>query len=148
MTVALAFADAVMGGKVFGCFFESAGERFDRHGNPLSRDDSMDESNIAYIRIYGEGSPEAMAITGDMKRYATPLSKRDQVATFQGVSGLTKYRGRTKPGIENYYRTLQEAAYHVGARDLKTYRDKAALIRLSERAKVTARPHGIDIIGD
>lgn len=146
INVALVFADAIMGANLFGCFFESEGEWIDKNGNVLAKD-KMNEDSIVKTRIYGEASQEAMETTGDMKRYTTPLSK-DSITTLQGISGLLIYRGRFKPGVEGYTRTLQEAAYHVGAPDLKTYRSKAVLTRLSERSKETARPHSLDIIGD
>lgn len=147
MTVALPYADAIMGGKVFGCFFESEGERYDGNGILLPRDDSMGDAGIAYIRIYGEGSEEAMGTIGDIKRYTAPLSA-GKIPTFQGISGLVPYKGMAKPGIESYYKSLQESVWHVGAPDLSKYRKKVVLIRLSEEAKRTARPHGIDLIGD
>lgn len=146
INVAMVLVDAIMGGNLFGCFFESEGEWIDENGDVLTKD-KMNEENIRRIKIYGEASREAMETTGDMKRYTTPLSK-DSVTTLQGISGLLTYRGRFKPGVEDYTRTLQEAMYHVGAPDLKTYRSKVILTRLSEKAKETARPHSLDIIGD
>lgn len=146
INVALTHADAIMGGKIFGCFLESEGDKFDENINILPRDGTSEEK-IRYIRIYGEGSREARETTGDMKRYKTPNAK-GEITTFQGVSGLVLYKGRLKPGVEGYIRALKEAMYHSGASDLEIYRKKAVLIRLSERAKETARPHGIDIIGD
>jgi IMP dehydrogenase len=146
IAVAQTHADAVMGAKVFGCFFESEGERLGRDKKIYPKGE-LAEDNIVGIKIYGEASKEAMETTGDMKRYATPLSG-EGITTFQGVSGWAAYRGMFKPGVEGYITALKEAAYHVGAPDLKTYRGKAVLIRLSERAKESARPHGIDIIGD
>lgn len=145
MAVALTYADAIMGGKIFACFFESEGERYNANSKPLPREGRSDEG-IEFIRIYGEGSEEAMAVMGDIKRYSTPSSKKGKTATFQGVSGLLRYKGFFKPGVEGYYRTIQETLYHVGAPNLESYREKATLIRLSERAKITAAPHGIELI--
>lgn len=146
ITVALTHADAIMGAKIFGCFYEAEGERKDRQGNVYEKG-KIAERNIVAIKVYGEASKEAMETTGDMNRYVTPLSD-EGIATFQGVSGWVKYMGRFKPGVEDYVRSLREALHHVGVSDLRTYRNNARLIRLSENAKHTARPHGIDIIGD
>jgi IMP dehydrogenase len=144
MTVALTHADAIMGGKVFGCFKESAGDRIDREGRIHRKDDGMGDSDIVGIKLYGEGSREARETTGDLRRYATPGS--NGVATYQGVSGVTKYRGRAKPGVEGYAGALREALWHAGAENLAEYRKMATLLRMSEMAKQTAAPHGIDIL--
>jgi len=148
IAVALTHADAIMGGKLFGGFWESAGERIGRDGKIYPKDDgALSDNDIAGIKIFGEASPESAQTSGEMKRYTTPLS-RDKTVSFQGISGMIPYKGRFKPGIRDYVQTVREALYHVGAKDLKTYRQNAILIRLSERAKTTAKPHGIDLIGD
>jgi len=146
IAVALTGADAIMCGKMFGCFLEAEGERIGRDGKTAPRDQIHERDTVA-IRIYGEGSREARETIGDMKRYSAPRSKAG-IVTFQGVSGLAECKGRFKPGVEEYARALKETMYHVGARNMREYREKSTLIRLSERAKETARPHGIDLIGD
>lgn len=138
-------ADAIMGGRIFGCFYESEGDRLGKDGKIYPKD-KIDEDFIKGVKIYGEASEEAMGATGDMKRYSAPSSK-EGITTFQGISGIVKYRGRFKPGLESYVKALKEALYHVGAKDLISYRKKAILERLSEEAKRTASPHGIEIIG-
>jgi IMP dehydrogenase len=144
IAVAMTYADAIMGGKLFGCFYESAGDRLGRDGKMYKKGD-IDETEIVAIRIYGEGSKEAMQTSGDLKRYVVPLPGQ-RVSTFQGISGLIKYMGRFKPGAEDYIRGLREALYHAGAHDLETYHKNAVLIRFSEEAKKTALPHGIEVI--
>ncbi|MFH1445252.1 MAG: IMP dehydrogenase [Nanoarchaeota archaeon] len=135
MTVALTHADGLMGGKIFGCFDESAGDKIKRN------------NKIVGVRLYGEASQEAFETTGDMKRYSLPNSE-ENITSFQGVSGIVPFRGRFKPGVEMYIKTLKEALFHTGSKDLKEYREKAVLVRMSERAKQTAKPHGLDVIGD
>ncbi len=147
IAVAMTHADGIMGGNIFGCFWESEGGRVDRQGKIYPRDMPMNEDNIVGIKIFGEGSIEARQTTGNMKRYAAPHSKNG-VATFQGVSGWVPYKGMFKPGVEDCTTTFSEALYHAGARDLSEYRSNAVLIRLSDRAKRIAAPHGIEIIGD
>jgi IMP dehydrogenase len=144
MAVALTHADAIMGGKTFGCFYESSGDRVDRDGRMHRKGDGLPEHEIVGLKIFGEGSREAHMTTGNMERYAAPGS--NGIATYQGVSGVVKYKGRAKPGIESYARTLQEAIWHAGAENLAEYRKMATLLRMSERAKQTAAPHGIDIL--
>ncbi len=146
INVALTHADAIMGGNIFGCFLESEGDRRDRKGN-VCKKGMIAEGDIVAIRIYGEGSKEAMETSGNLDRYTTPLSAGG-VTTFQGVSGWVPYKGRFKPGVEGYVRALREALYHAGTDNLEAYREHAVLIRLSERARQIANPHGIDIIGD
>ncbi len=135
VTVAMTHADGVMGGKIFGGFEESAGLKI------------RDGSRIIGIRIFGEASQEAYETTGDMNRYASPLDP-GAITSFQGVSGLIPYRGRFKPGVEIYKRTLKEALYHAGCDNLKSYRDNAVLVRLSARAKEIAKPHDIQVVRD
>ncbi len=146
IAVALTHLDAIMGGKIFGCFYESAGDRIDRYGN-VKETGMMGEDEIVAIKIYGEASKEAVEATGGMKRYTIPSSKHD-VATFQGVSGWVEYKGRFKPGGEGYTTALREALHHAGCENLQQYRERATLVRLSERAKITASPHGIQVIRD
>ena len=145
MNVAMTHADAIMGGKMFGCFFESEGDRVDIEHKMYSKHEHLPEDRTRWIKIFGEGSREARHTTGDMKRYSPPTAKNG-VTTFQGVSGLVPYRGRFKPGVEGYADTLREALYHTGSRDLAAYRNDASLIRMSDRAKRTAAPHGIEVI--
>ena len=133
INIAMTHADGLMGGKIFGCFDESAGEKIRKSGR------------IVGVRIYGEASKEAFETTGNMNRYATPFDD-DSVSSFQGVSGVVEYRGRFKPGLETYKKTLREAVYHAGCRNLSEYRERARLIRLSSRAKEVAKPHGIYVI--
>ncbi len=148
IVVALAAdAQAVMLGKMMGCFYESAADRVDRVTGALKKKGEIGEDQIKAMKIYGEASKEAFETTGDMKRYTTPLSNSG-TATFQGVSGTIPYGGRVKPGVENYTRALQEAIYHAGFDSLETFGKNAVVTRLSERAKETARPHGINIISD
>ena len=145
IAVALTYVDAIMGGRIFGCFLESEGDRVDRSGKIYPRE-RLQEENIVAIKIFGEGSAESRATTGDMGRYTAPTSTHG-VATYQGVSGTVQYRGRFKPGVENYANTIREAFYHTGSRTPAEYRKNASLIRLSERARRTAAPHGIHVIG-
>ena len=135
MTVAMTHADGLMGGKLFGSFDESAGEKIKRNGN------------VVGVKIYGEASREAFETTGDMKRYSLPIGS-DSIASFQGISGLVPYKGKFKPGLETFTKTLREALFHAGCKDLKEYRKRAVLIRLSERAKQTAKPHGVQVVGE
>jgi hypothetical protein len=107
----------------------------------------LDEDSIAAVKIFGEASVEAMQTTGDMKRYAHPMSV-EKKASFQGVSGWIPYNGRVKPGVESYAMTLKEAVYHAGAADMGQYRKCAVIVRLSERAKEIAKPHGIEVINN
>jgi IMP dehydrogenase len=144
INVALTFADAVMGGNIFGCFYESQGDILGKDGRIYPKDGTS-EGNIRAKKIYGEASQEAFEARGELKRYTTPTSQQG-VITLQGVSGWTDYRGRFKPGVENYARALREAMYHVGAETPGQYRKKALLERLSERAKETTKPHGIEVI--
>ncbi|MBU0898383.1 MAG: IMP dehydrogenase [Nanoarchaeota archaeon] len=135
MTVAMTHADGLMGGKLFGSFDESAGEKIKRNGN------------IVGVKIYGEASREAFETTGDMKRYSLPIGS-DSIASFQGISGLVSYKGKFKPGLETFTKTLREALFHAGCKNLKEYRKRAVLIRLSERAKQIAKPHGVQVVGE
>ncbi len=144
LAVATPYANAVMGGNLFGCFLESEGDRMHRNGSFFKRG-MISEEDIVAIRIYGEGSKEAMETSGDLNRYTVPIGSGG-VATFQGVSGLTKYKGRFKPGVEGYSRAHKEAVYHAGCNNLASYRENAVLIRLSERAKSVSVPHGIDVL--
>jgi len=146
MNIAMTIADALMGGKPFGCFLESAGQRRGRDGNTYDKGE-IDENNIVAVRIYGEGSREAALTSGDMKRYDAPTSQRG-TATIHGVSGWVDYQGRFKPGVGRYEAALREAMYHAGARTLPLYRKMAVLERVSERAKMTAAPHGIQVISE
>lgn len=131
IAVALTHADGIMGGSIFACFEESAGIK-------------IKEGDRKVVKIYGEASSEAFEATGDMNRYSSPLDS-NSVSSFQGVSGTVPYKGRFKPGLESYMRTLKEALYHAGAEDMETYRKNAILVRLSERANQIASPHDIDV---
>lgn len=144
INVAHTFADAEMGGNIFGCFFESQGDILGKDGRVYPKDGTS-ENNIRAKKIYGEASLEAFETRGEMKRYTAPTSQQG-IITLQGVSGWTDYKGMFKPGVENYDRALREAMYHVGAKNPEQYRRKARLERLSERAKEIAKPHGIELI--
>lgn len=135
VTVGLTHSTGFMGGSMFGCFEESAGKSISRDGKTVAK------------RLYGEASKEAFETSGNMDRYATPLDD-DSVAPFQGVSGAVPYKGMFKPGVGVYKRTLREALYHAGCGSLSEYRNRAKLIRLSERAQKTKNPHGIQVIKD
>lgn len=137
-------ANAAMLGNMYGCFLESEGDRYGREGS-FHKKGMIDEGNIVGIRIYGEGSEEAMQTSGDLHRYAVPMGAAG-VTTYQGVSGVTAYRGLFKPGVEGYARANREAIFHAGCRNLHEYRQNAVLVRLSERAKQVALPHGIQVL--
>jgi IMP dehydrogenase len=136
ISVVMTHVDGIMCGSMFGGFHESAGDKIRSKGR------------IVGVRIYGEASKEAFETTGDMNRYSTPMDGGDSLTTFQGVSGLTPYMGMFKPGLETYKKTLSEALYHAGCANLREYREKARLIRLSEGAKRVKKPHGIDLMGE
>ncbi|RLI97892.1 MAG: hypothetical protein DRO99_02140 [Candidatus Aenigmatarchaeota archaeon] len=144
--VALSKGDFIMGGRLYVCFLESEAERMDRHGKIYPKG-MLSEDEIMAMKIFGEGSREARQTTGNMRRYAAPNSK-EGISTIQGVSGWVPYQGRFKPGVERQAMAVKEGIYHSGAVDLPTYREKAVLIRTSEKAKGTSSPHGIDLIGD
>lgn len=133
INVAMTHADAVMLGRMVAGFHESAGELFrDREGRK-------------WKEYYGEASQRAYQATGNMHRYNVG---GESIRTFQGVQGRVPYVGWLKPGIEKYTQVLKEAMSHAGCKDLGEFREKAVLLRLSERAKRITLPHGIDVIGD
>lgn len=133
MANALPWADGLMCGNAFGGFEESAGEKVRLPDGSLK------------VRIYGEASEEAYEKTGDMKRYTTPLNP-ESPTTFQGKSILIPYRGRFKPGFRAYTRTLKEALYHAGCKNLEEYRERAEMIRLSPAAMKDKRPHSGEVV--
>ncbi|MAH43497.1 hypothetical protein CL614_07330 [archaeon] len=130
ISVALTHADGLMGGKLFGGFEESAGRKIHVDGGKIE------------VEIFGEASRQSYETTGNMNRYTTDA---DSTATFQGVTGTIPYVGRFKPGVERLKRTLKEALYHAGCDSLKSYRDNARIVRLTQSAKGVAVPHDINV---
>jgi IMP dehydrogenase len=133
IAVAMTHADAVMGGKIFAGFHESAGALIEHDG-------------VRVKEHFGEGSRRAAMTTGDMKRYHMG-AREPEHAIYQGVDGVVPYRGRLKPGVEEYAQALRLALSHTACATLKEYRERARLVRLSEGAKKTANVHGIVTIG-
>ncbi len=129
ISVALTNANGLMGGKLFGGFEESAGKKRTVKGK-------------LEVEIFGEASQQAYETTGDMNRYTT---SSESTAAFQGVTGTIPYVGRFKPGVERLKRTLREALYHAGCDSLKSYRDNARIVRLTQGAKGVAVPHDIRV---
>ena len=126
--IALACADAVMLGKLFAAFEESAGRVIETGGEK-------------YKEYWGEGSRRAFELTGDMKRYSLP--KDSKYIIYQGVEGGVKLKGKLKPGVEHWVQTLKQTMMHVGAKNLKEYHEKAVLTRLTQRSAEKTGPHGI-----
>ncbi|MEM7822820.1 MAG: IMP dehydrogenase [Candidatus Aenigmatarchaeota archaeon] len=131
--IALTHADAIMSGKLFACFEESAGKLVEKNGKKFKE-------------YWGEGSKRAAETTGDMKRYEIPGER--QTLIYQGVDGLVLYQGYLKPGVEKYSMALKITMSHVGAKNLEEYRKKAVLERLSEASKRMLGPHDIVIIDE
>lgn len=127
INVALTTADAVMGGRLFAGFEESAGRLI------------IQQDGKKYKEYWGEGSRRAAA-TGDLSRY--PLSENSS-AIVQGVDALVPYEGRLKPGVEKYCAALRLAMNHTASENMKEYRANAKLIRLTENAKAKRGPHGL-----
>ncbi|MBL7160538.1 MAG: IMP dehydrogenase [Candidatus Aenigmarchaeota archaeon] len=133
INVALTHADAVMGGRIFAGFEESAAEEITVNG----------KRRKVY---YGEDSPLAVMASGNRDRYHMGEQKMAH-GLYQGVAGTVPYAGFLKPGVELYTKALEEAMSHAGAHNLKEFRE-SRLIRLSEQAGRIARPHGIHVIED
>lgn len=130
MNIALTHADAVMAGRLFAGFRESAGKHFVEKG-------------VDYKEYFGEASPRAYQESGNMHRYNVG---GETILTHQGVSGRVPCVGRLKPGTERYTQVLKEALSDAGCKNLEEYRECAVLIRLSERAKQIKGAHGIEVV--
>lgn len=130
INVALTHADAVMGGKIFAGFHESAGELLTRDGKKAKE-------------YFGEGSQRAALTSGDMRRYDAPGRTG---ALYQGVDSTVPYQGHLKPGAEEYCKALRFALSHTACVDLAEYRQRARLLRLSEGAKKIAQVHGVAVV--
>jgi len=130
INLGMKFADAVMLGKMFACFEESAGRKI------------KDKDGKRHTVYFGEGSRMASMETGNMDRYFLG-EKTSTHRLYQGVPGLVEVTGRLKPGLEMYKEALATAMSHVGAHNLQEYQYRGKLQRLSEGAKLTAKPHGI-----
>jgi len=133
INVALTFADAIMGGRIFAGFHESAGE--------LIKGPNGEKSKV----YFGEGSRWARMRAGNLDRYQ--VGEQQGHGLYQGVPGTVPFEGYLKPGVERYSEALREAMSHVGAHNLSEYRT-ATLVRLSEEARRLTSSHGIKVIGE
>ena len=126
IAIALTHADAIMAGKLFAGFHESAGEVIMIKGEK-------------YKSYWGEGSKRAAEMSGEMKRYR----RGSKNTLYQGIDSLVPLKGWFKPGAEEYIKALRLALSHTGSKNLKEFRERAVLVRLSERARDVTKPHGV-----
>lgn len=97
---------ALMAGKYFAQFFESAGEAFDENKKPTN-----DENLIKFKEYWGEGSNKAK----NLARYGHVSTK---TSLEEGVYGLIPYRGRLKPCVENDFKAIRATLSNAGCMNL------------------------------
>ena len=156
ITVALAFGDFVMMGNYFNRFYEAAAQKFDADKKP-----TIEENLMRYVETWGEGHPRARLVamyginnfrqalksaskgtTRVLERYGhSSISS----ATVEGIVGLTDYRGRLKPCVENDARYVRTTISNAGASDLECFRDKAVLEKASQRTLRDMLPHDVEV---
>lgn len=134
MNVALTHMDDVMCGRLFAGFAESAGALVWKDGQ-------------RWKEYWGEGSKRAAETSGDLRRYHMG-SGDGGPQTYQGVDSLVPYAGRIKHGGEEYTNTLRLALSHTGSANMSEYRWNATLVRISEKSRQVAFPHGVFVKGD
>ncbi len=131
MAVALAFADAIMMGRMFNGFYEAAGDKLNDEGHPIKQG-----GPIAYVSTWGEGSVRAV----NLMRYGIPEIKQ---FFEQGVEGMVPYAGRLKPGVEKWVNILTDVLFGSGVTSLADFRRYAVLEKMSGQALREAGAHSI-----
>jgi IMP dehydrogenase len=95
------------------------------------------------------GSLEAMQKSkGSRERYGQPDTNDVKKIVPQGVEGMVPYRGSLWEVIFQFIGGLQYSLGYCGAKNLKTLRETAKVIRVSGSALREAHPHDIIMTKD
>jgi IMP dehydrogenase len=136
MIIALTMADSMMMGGYFNHFYESAGTKLDKEGEP-----TKEEDKIRWVITYGEGSDYAKSLG----RYGHASKK-----TFfpEGEYGRIPYKGRLKPNLNKDIKRIKAALVNTNAMNLVEYRKKAVLELLSETSQdIVKQTHHMEVTG-
>ena len=129
-------ASCVMMGSVLAGTLEGPGEKTYRNGR-------------RYVLYRGMGSLEAMKQSkGSRERYGQRDVDDVKKLVPQGVEGMVPYRGSLWEVIYQFVGGLKYSLGYCGARDLKTLRETAKIIRVSGSALKEAHPHDIIMTKD
>lgn len=129
-------ASCVMMGSVLAGTLEGPGEKTYRNGR-------------RYVLYRGMGSLEAMQKSkGSRERYGQPDTNDVKKIVPQGVEGMVPYRGSLWEVIFQFIGGLQYSLGYCGAKNLKTLRETAKIIRVSGSALREAHPHDIIMTKD
>lgn len=102
-----------------------------------------------YVIYRGMGSLEAMkANKGSRERYGQRDVDNTKKLVPQGVEGMVPYRGSLWEVVHQFLGGLKYSLGYCGARDLKTLRETAKIIRVSGSALKEAHPHDIVMTKD
>ncbi len=102
-----------------------------------------------YVVYRGMGSLEAMKRNkGSRERYGQRDVDDSKKLVPQGVEGMVPYRGPLWEVIHQFIGGLRYSLGYCGARDLKTLRQTAKIIRVSGSALKEAHPHDIVMTKD
>ena len=124
-------ASCVMMGSVLAGTLEGPGEKTYRNGR-------------RYVLYRGMGSLEAMQKSkGSRERYGQADTNDVKKIVPQGVEGMVPYRGSLWEVIYQFIGGLRYSLGYCGARNLKTLRETAKVIRVSGSALKEAHPHDI-----
>ncbi len=124
-------ASSVMMGSMLAGTQEGPGEKTFRNGR-------------RYVIYRGMGSLEAMQKNkGSRERYGQRDVDDTKKLVPQGVEGMVPYRGSLWEVVHQFLGGLKYSLGYCGARDLKTLRETAKVIRVSGSALKEAHPHDI-----
>lgn len=124
-------ANAVMAGGLFSSTYETPGEVIVIDGKK-------------YKLYRGMGSVGAM-IYGSKDRYFQ--SKVDVKSKFvpEGIEGVTEYKGHIADVIYQLVGGIRAGMGYVGAKDLKSLRDKAEFVRITNQGLAESHVHDVKI---
>ncbi|MBC8040927.1 MAG: IMP dehydrogenase, partial [Opitutaceae bacterium] len=126
---ALTLADAViLGGLLAGCR-EAPGEIMEINGK-------------LYKQYRGMGSISAMK-AGSAARYGHDKTDNSRKLTAEGIEALKEVSGSTDDVLATLVGGVQSGMGYLGAKDLKTLREKARYIRVSPAGQKEAAPHDV-----
>ncbi len=129
-------ASCCMMGSVLAGTLEGPGEKTYRNGR-------------RYVLYRGMGSLEAMKQSkGSRERYGQRDVDDVKKLVPQGVEGMVPYRGSLWEVIYQFIGGLKYSLGYCGARNLKTLRETAKIIRVSGSALKEAHPHDIIMVKD
>ncbi len=128
--------DCVMMGSALAGTQESPGQKILHHGR-------------TYVVYRGMGSIEAMEKgKGSRERYGQANVSDKSKLVPQGIEGLVQYRGTVQDVLVQFAGGLRFSLGYCGARDLRSLRKTAKLVRVSSAGLREAHPHDIKVTKD